>query len=170
MSDARPPAPPTLPPRGWYPDPTLGPRERWWTGTAWSEFTHRKASKVLFGPGYQRVFWPGPNRFATKSWILTLITIGLYAVAFITGSLVSAGTGSQPSIWPWVVICVAGALGVATGITSIVFGVRATRLTAMSGGTGLAVVGIFVGFMGGVFGLFFIGFGVIAILGTTGRL
>lgn len=151
-------------------DPKLAPRERWWTGTEWSDFTHRKASRVLFGPDYQRAFWPGPNRSATRSWIFTLVTIGLYAVAFITGALVNPGTGSQPSIWPWVIVCVAGALGVATGSSSIVSGVRATRLTATSGGTGLAVVGIFVGFMGGMFGLFFVAFGVVAILGTTGRL
>jgi Protein of unknown function (DUF2510) len=163
-------APPGPQPRGWYLDPNLAPRERWWTGTEWSEFTHRKATKNLFGPDYQRAFWPGPNRFATKSWIFTLITVGLYAVAFIAASLGIPGTGSQPAIWTGVVVCAAGVLGVVTGIMSIVFGVRATRLTATSGGTGLAIVGIFIGFTGGGFGLFFVGFGVIMILGATGTL
>lgn len=165
-----PPATHTSPPRGWYIDPKLAPRERWWTGTEWSEFTHRKASKTLFGPDYQRYFWPGPNRSSTKAWIFSLVTVGLYAAAFITNFVGISATEGQPKLETGIVVAIAGLAAVVSGILAIVYGIRATRAAAREGGTGLAVVGLIVGFSGGVFGLAFIGFGVLIILSATGRL
>ena len=42
----------TLPPFGWYPDPTGLPLMRWWTGTAWTDQLETPRPEIQPAAGY----------------------------------------------------------------------------------------------------------------------
>lgn len=73
--------PPTTVPVGWYPDPHTPPRERWWTGTEWSRYTHRPMRLTYYPPAYVHSFWPGPNRPARIARILVQCGAGFFLIS-----------------------------------------------------------------------------------------
>jgi hypothetical protein len=73
------------PPRGWYNDPTTPDLDRWWDGTAWTEYTHRNNTVryTMFGSTYARAWWIGPNRAAGRSLLLSRIAFLAYIVSLV---------------------------------------------------------------------------------------
>jgi len=132
--------PTPLPPRGWYTDPGIPGRDRWWNGTNWTEFTHRSASprRSMFGPTYARAFWAGPNRAAGRS----LFVARLAVIASLLG-IVLAVTASRAESTPLaVVVAVLVLAGVVLSLIGVVFGIAGVRRSSIQGAQVLAIWGL----------------------------
>ena len=104
MSDVPPQAPISPPetpqaasPRGWYQDSRDPSRDRWWDGTAWTTYVHRSATlrRSMFGPGYARAWWAGPNLAAGRSLLFARISIGLVVLAVIVAAIFVASAHGE---------------------------------------------------------------------------
>ena len=109
-------------PRGWYPDPDRAGRERWWTGAAWSRFSHRAASTLAWWPAtWSRLFWAGPNRWAFASEIP--LVVGMLPILGLAAMLWSdrANFWAIPLAAPLCLATVAlGAIAIALGVVGLV--------------------------------------------------
>ena len=127
------PVPPTAAPRGWYADPQTPGRERWWTGTEWSRYSHRlPLLPETFGRAYTRAFWAGPNRAARLG-----ANLGIAAwVCLFSGYLV--GVVDRGGIPPTLYLVLAVIILV-TAASAIVFAAVGLRRAAELGALGLSI-------------------------------
>ncbi|WP_378148366.1 DUF2510 domain-containing protein [Cnuibacter sp. UC19_7] len=132
------PQPIPLPPPGWHPDPEGSGRDRWWTGSAWSD-TYAKAPPQgwLYPPSYYRSMRPGLNRDAFIAR-LTLPAAGLLMlVGFVTLMVLSATRAAAPNLVAGALTCVG--IAAVGSIVAIVAGIRGIRAAARLGGFGVSV-------------------------------
>jgi hypothetical protein len=122
---------------GWYPDPAGTGLEKWWDGSAWTEFTHKPARAGLFGPDYARRFWPGANRFAALGILFGRIGAGLFVLAIVLVFIVAA-TGSANGFLSLVALVGLVLLPVCE-LLAIVFGAIAIHRSKRLGGQALAI-------------------------------
>lgn len=129
----------TLPPAGWYPDPSNAASERWWDGTAWTEQVRAKVSAPPPPPpsnrgGSYTLSTPESHSFAAKP-------VG-FADAMRRGATLWTfrGRASRSEFWWWVlgsslagipVSIVTGILGDsgAGGILYLLFNIFVTLAT-----------------------------------------
>jgi hypothetical protein len=130
-------------PRGWYPDPQLAGRDRWWDGEAWTSFTHRTAGAMSAGPRYTRSYWVGPNLAAGRSRIFAYLGTLLLLAAIVFFTIAALPSTSIPNS-TLVNLVLFALAGVAHGL-AIGFGASALRQAPVLGARGLALSNIIVG-------------------------
>jgi hypothetical protein len=134
--------PPSAPPRGWYTDPQLAGHDRWWDGTAWTEFTHRNTTLrySLFGAAYARAWWTGPNRAAARSLLMSRIAVLVLIAAVLVLGLIAAGSPITSGVaigFTAVVVAI-----FVMGVIALVYGILGVRRADVLGATLGAAWGI----------------------------
>jgi hypothetical protein len=148
-------AAPELPPArrpgapGWYVDPDVQTRERWWSGTEWTDAIAPLARNP-FGVEFERSMRPATNVLAR--WV-RFVAFGAVVALFLAvadGSLLGP---SAPSA-----LAVVGLVGVGIlGVAGSVLGFVALRRAGVHGGAGAARASI-------VLSVAAIGLGLFALL------
>lgn len=131
-----------LAPRGWYQDPKLPKRERWWTGSEWSAYTHRRLGSLSFGPEYTRSYWIGPNTNAGRARNFTQLGGILLLAAVVLICLVGAQF-VRGSLWTGLLLAALAVSGL-LHIGGIVFGRLGLRAAGTLGARGASISSIVV--------------------------
>jgi hypothetical protein len=93
---AWPPAPPALPPAGWYADPANGQAQRWWSGSEWTNEVRPLT------PTYSAPIAPAPSPYSGEQTQTSYVPLN---VAYGNSGYVAArlserrGSPSTPAIW-----------------------------------------------------------------------
>jgi hypothetical protein len=91
-------SPPSLPPRGWYPDPGGSAAWRWWDGAAWTDDLEpfARAPRPTLGPLL--------DKEVEAEGRLVPLGIGLLALALVLGAVVRAFEATYlTATWHWFV-------------------------------------------------------------------
>ena len=145
---ATPELPPTPRPGhpGWYVDPDAPQRERWWSGTEWTEKIAPLARNP-FGVEFERSMRPATNRLAGITRFIAFGAVVALFLAVADGSLVGAGAPSA--------LAVVGLVGVGIlGVAGAVLGFVALRRSGVHGGAGAARASIVLSVAAVAVGLF----------------
>lgn len=139
-----------LPPPGWYPEPLGSGRDRWWTGTEWSDLYARNPNGALdMGmPGYTRAMRPAMNRDARVAKWTGFAGVLLGLASFVVAVFLGAAGAVTPSTGGGLLSCFV--LGFLLDLVAVVFGLRGIAGAQRLGGLGAAIYGLAIG---GLFGL-----------------
>lgn len=142
--------PRALPVPGWYPDPAGNGRDRWWTGTEWSDLSARNPHGPLdMGmAGYTRAMRSAMNRDARIAKWTAMSGFLLWVLSIVVAGVLASAGVIAPSVGGGLLTCLA--VGFVLDVASVVFGVRGISRAPRLGGLGAAIYGVTVG---AVFGL-----------------
>jgi hypothetical protein len=131
---------PGVPP-GWFVDPCDPSRMRWWTGSSWSEKTHRPARTWgIYPAAYIQSFWIGMNRAALLARIFA--TVGFVALLLV-GIAVPISAASPTTVGSTLLVMLLTLSGIASPI-GLVFAIVALRRSRTLGAFGISVWAIVV--------------------------
>jgi hypothetical protein len=131
-------------PRGWYTDPHDPTKDRWWDGANWTDYLHRGASmrRSMFGAGYARMWWAGPNRAAGRSLLFARIAIGVLLVALLISATLLAPAHAHAGIGAVLTCSALVLIAAVLGLVGIVFGILGVRVAAERGALLVAIWGL----------------------------
>ena len=131
---------------GWYVDPEAPQRERWWSGTEWTE-NIAPLARNPFGQEFERSMRPATNRLAGVTRFIAFGAVVALFLAVADGSLLGSGAPSA--------LAVVGLVGVGIlGVAGAALGVVALRRAAVHGGSGAARASIVLSVAAIALGLF----------------
>ncbi|WP_174604509.1 DUF2510 domain-containing protein [Cnuibacter physcomitrellae] len=139
-----------LPPPGWYPEPLGSGRDRWWTGTEWSDLYARNPNGALdMGiPGYTRAMRPAMNRDARIAKWTGFAGVLLGILSFVVAALLGFAGAVTPSTGGGLLSCFV--VGLLLDIVAVICGARGIRRASRLGGLGAAIYGTVVGSLFGL--------------------
>jgi hypothetical protein len=115
---------------GWYVDPEAPQRERWWSGTEWTE-NIAPLARNPFGVEFERSMRPATNRLAGLTRFIAFGAVVALFLAIVDGTVLGTAAPSA--------LAVVGLVGVAIlGVAGAALGVVALRRAAVHGGAGAA--------------------------------
>jgi Protein of unknown function (DUF2510) len=115
---------------GWYVDPDAPERERWWSGTEWTDVIAPRARNP-FGVEFERSMRPATNTLAGRTRFVAFGAVVMLFLAVADGSLLGDGAPSA--------LAVVGLVGVGIlGVVGALLGWVALRRAGVHGGAGAA--------------------------------
>ena len=130
MTLPEPPPGPRAGQPGWFVDPDAPQRERWWSGTEWTDAIAPRARNP-FGVEFERSMRPATNRLSGRTRFVAFGAVVALFLAVADGSLLGAGAPS--------VLALVGLVGVGIlGVAGAALGFVALRRAAVHGGAGAA--------------------------------
>ena len=115
---------------GWYVDPDAPQRERWWSGSEWTDRIAPLARNP-FGVEFERSMRPATNTLAGRTRFVAFAAVVALFLAVADGSLLGPAAPSA--------LAVVGLVGVGVlGVAGAVLGFVALRRAGVHGGGGAA--------------------------------
>jgi hypothetical protein len=96
----------------------------------------------MFGPGYARMWWPGPNRAAGLSLLLARISIGGLLLALIVALIADAAGHGHLAFGPALTVLSVVFVATVVSITGIVFGAIGVARSEQPGARLVAIWGL----------------------------